>query len=111
MNDLVTVLIGAAWLGILAVVGWGVVTGWRRQLADDGPLPLFRLLERAGVSAAQARTVLGVQDLAHATRSCALCASRTACEIGVAQKWLDERPAGCPNAGLFDRLSAARQSP
>lgn len=111
MNDMVTVLIGAAWLGILAVVAWGVVSGWRRQLADDGPLPLYRLLARSGVSAMQAEAALGIEDLARATRSCALCASRTTCDSGLTGGWLGERPAACPNAGLFERLGVAGRAP
>jgi len=38
MNDIVTVLIGAAWVAIFVVLVWGVVSGWRHQLHDDaGP--------------------------------------------------------------------------
>jgi hypothetical protein len=109
--DVIGVLIGAAWVGILGMLVWGIVTGWRRQLAHDGPLPLFRLLARSGVSAAQAEAALGDEDLARATRSCALCATRSACESGLMGGWLGEYPAGCPNMGLFVRLSAVRPAP
>jgi hypothetical protein len=108
MSNLVTILIGAAWLAIFGMLVWGIVTGWRRQLAQDGPLPLFRLLARSGVSAAQAQKALRAGDLARAARSCALCASRSACESGVMGGWLGEYPAGCPNMQLFVRLSAMR---
>jgi hypothetical protein len=39
MNDIVMVLIGAAWVAIFVVLVWGVVDGWRRQLRNDEVSP------------------------------------------------------------------------
>jgi hypothetical protein len=111
MSNLVTFLVGAAWLAIFGMLVWGILSGWRRQLKQDSPLPLFQLLARSGVSPAQAEAALGSGDLARAARSCALCATRSACESGVMGGWLGEFPAGCPNMRLFVRLSALTPAP
>ena len=104
IESFVTGLIGAAWLSIFAVLVWGIVSGWRRQLRDDSPLPLLRLLELEGVSAAQAEDALGAAELVRAVSRCASCAARTACESGAIGGWAGRRPVGCPNAPLFERL-------
>ena len=111
MNDLVTVLIGAAWVAIFAMLVWGIVTGWRRQMLSDLPLPMFRLLEREGVSLARVEAAVGVNALARAASRCATCAARTACDSGVLGGWLGRRPEGCPNASLLDRVSDRRGTP
>jgi hypothetical protein len=103
MDHLVTILIGAAWLGILGMLIWGIVSGWREPFLRDAPLPLFRLLERDGLTLARAEEAVGVGELARAARRCGSCAARTACETGVLGGWLGRRPLGCPNASLFDR--------
>jgi hypothetical protein len=105
MENMVTILIGAAWMAILGMLVWGVLSGWRRQMLSDLPLPFFRLLGRDGLTLAQAEAAVGVNELANAASRCATCASRGACEAGVLGGWLGRRPAGCPNGSLFDRLS------
>lgn len=106
--DLVTFLIAAAWLAILGVFFWGVVSGWRTQLLSDLPLPFFRLLEREGLTVARAGALVGVAELADAASRCTTCASRRACEAGVLGGWLGRRPAGCPNEQLFERLGGPK---
>lgn len=106
MSEWVAVLIAAAWLAVFAMLVYGVVSGWQRQLREDAPLPLLRLLARDGITLARAEAALGASELARAASRCAGCASRTACETGVVGGWLGRRPAGCPNAALFDRLTA-----
>lgn len=109
MDEWVTVLIAAAWLAVFAMLVYGVVSGWQRQLRADAPLPLYRLLAREGFTPARADAALGASELARAASRCAACASRTACETGVLGGWLGRRPAGCPNAALFDRLTDATE--
>jgi hypothetical protein len=108
MENWVNFLIAAAWVAILAVLLWGTATSWRRQLRDSGPLPMFRLLEREGVSVDNAEQAVGMGALLQAAGRCAVCPARRACESGVAGGWLGRRPQDCPNAALFDRVLAAR---
>lgn len=106
MNMLVSFLIGAAWLAIFGMLAWGIVTGWRRQVRSDMPLPLFRLLERQGLTLARVEEAVGIEELARAAGRCASCAFRPACESGVPGR----RPVGCPNGSLFDRLTRRRMA-
>lgn len=108
MDNLVNFLIGAAWLAILGMLLWGTATGWRRQLRDEGPLPLFSLLERQGVSVEKAEQAVGMGALVRAAGRCAVCPARRACTSGAIGGWLGERPEGCPNAALVERALAAR---
>lgn len=103
--DLVTFLIAAAWLAILGVFFWGVVSGWRTQLLSDLPLPFFRLLEREGLTVARAGALVGVTELTDAANRCTTCASRRACDLG---GFRFTRPAGCPNEQLFERLGGPK---
>lgn len=104
MDNLIPGLIGAAWLAIFVMLVWGVLSGWRRRLREeDAPLPVFRLLERDGLSLARLEDAFGVGELASAAARCASCAARTSCQAGVPGGWLGTRPAGCPNATLFER--------
>ena len=101
MEDILTILIGAAWVAILGMLVWGIFSGWRRQLMSDLPLPIFGLLERDGVTLATAEAVIGINELARAASRCATCAARPSCELG---GFLRTRPKGCPNEPLFERL-------
>ncbi len=109
MDSLIPILITAAWIAIFGVLLSGVLSGWREPLRGDaGPPPLFRLLEREGLALARVERAVGVSELAHAARRCASCALRNACETEMLAGWLSPRPAGCPNAALFDRASGPR---
>lgn len=103
--DLVTYLIAAAWLAIVAVFFWGVASGWRTQLLSDLPLPFFRLLERDGLTVARAGSLIGMTALAEAASRCTTCASRRTCELG---GFRFARPQNCPNEHLLERLGGRR---
>lgn len=68
-----------AWLAIAAILLWGVVEGMRKVLKDDGPLPIFAMLERRGLTLRQVEEAVGMNELARAVRRCAHCASRSDC--------------------------------
>jgi hypothetical protein len=100
--DLIPILITAVWIAIFGVLLSGVVSGWRRELRyDEGPLPMLRLLERDGMTLANAEAVVGIGELARAASRCAACAARRSCELGGFPR---TAPLGCPNAPLFERL-------
>ena len=79
MDNLVTGLLGAAWLAIAAVLLWRVVDGVRKSMRDDSPLPLFLMLERHGLTVAQVEAIAGIEVLARALRRCAHCRARPDC--------------------------------
>jgi len=102
METIAQVTIALAWLAIAAVLLWGIVDGLRRLLKDDGPLPLFALLERQGVTLRQVEEVGGMREIARAARRCALCASRSDC---------NGHPAWCPNETLLQRAKREGTAP
>jgi hypothetical protein len=97
--DMVVVLIGVAWLAIVAVLVAGAVNAFRKGWSNDAPLPLFRELERRGSTPERAGELLGAGQLAHAARRCTYCVTRWECEHGPA-------PAYCPNEEILRRVSA-----
>jgi hypothetical protein len=96
------VAVTVAWLAIAAILLWSVVASLRRFLKDDGPLPLFALLERHGLTMRQAEESVGMNELAQAARRCALCSSRPNCSAD---------PVWCPNEPLLRRLRGAGGAP
>lgn len=96
MNIIVGSAIAAAWLAILAMLAWGVVSGWRRVMEDERPLPFFGKLDALGVSVPQAQEAVGMVALSAAVRRCALCSEKAACAAG--------RRVACPNTELLARL-------
>jgi hypothetical protein len=111
MDELVGFSIAAAWLAIFGMLLWGVVSGFRRQLAEPGDvrLPLLRLLERDGFSVARVQQAVGVDALARAADRCASCAARGVCQAGLLAGWVGTRPDGCPNTALFERVRGLRE--
>lgn len=95
-------IVAVGWLAIAAILFWGVVEGMRKVLKDDGPLPLFALLERQGLTLRQVEETVGMNELAQAARRCALCTSRPNCSAD---------PVWCPNEPLLRRLKAAGDAP
>lgn len=99
MDQLIATLIAAVWVGIIAALVWASVVAWRRQVADDRPLPFFARLEAHGLALAQAEQAVGIHGLTLAVRRCASCQEKAACRAG--------RQADCPNRELFERARGA----
>lgn len=102
METIAQAVIAVAWLAIVALLLWGSVEGLRRLLKDEGPLPLFAMLDRQGVTLRQVEEVAGMQEMARAARRCALCASRSDC---------DGHAAWCPNEALLRRAKGEGGTP
>lgn len=98
METILQATVAVAWLAIAAISLWGFVESTRRVLKDDGPLPLFALLERRRLTLRQVEEVVGITELALAARRCALCSSRSACS---------GYPVWCPNEPLLRRARNA----
>jgi len=99
MNSFVMVMTGAAWTAILAMLAWGAVASWRRVWSDEGPLPLFGMLQRRGL--VLERLEQAPEPLYAAVRRCAMCREKARC-----RDWLERRVGGsapaCPNEDYFD---------
>ena len=102
MDGFDPIILGVVWLAIAALLVWGVVDALRRLLRNDTPLPLFGMLERQGLTLAQAEQVVGINELSHAVRRCALCAVRSEC---------GRRAAFCPNGSLLLRAKVLLGGP
>jgi len=98
--DPVSVLIGVAWLAIGAAMLAGTVGSFRKAWSSEARLPLFREMERRGLTPERAEDAVGMTQLACATRRCTFCAQRPRCERGAA-------PLDCPNEEVLRRSSVA----
>ena len=96
--DMGSVLLGVAWLAIGAVLVAGMVDSFRRVWSADAPLPLFREIERRGLTPASAEVAVGMARLAGAVRRCTLCSARPQCEHG-------DAPLDCPNEEILRRAA------
>lgn len=104
MDTAINLALTAAWLALGALLAYGVFVAWRRV----EPPPLFRMLERYGLSAARVEEAAGREALAAALRRCALCSDRKACARALAVDWLGRGPFACgPNAEFFKQLKGA----
>ena len=96
--DMGSVLVGVAWLAIGAVVVAGIVDSFRKACSSTAPLPLFREIERRGLTPARAEDTVGMTQLAGAVRRCVLCSARPQCEHG-------DAPLDCPNEEILRRAA------
>lgn len=96
---------GVALAGLL----FGVADSWRRILRHAPLLPLWRMLEGAGISRRQLENRAGPRAVRNAEVRCMLCARRSACRAEVALGGLPSED--CANWRLVDQLRlASRQA-
>lgn len=91
--DPVAVLVVLFWLAIAVVATALLLDSFRKALSSDAPLPLFRKLERRGLTLDRVESEIGMAHFAGAVRRCVLCRARRQCERGEA--------VDCPNEELF----------
>lgn len=104
MDTAIDLALTAAWVALGALLAYGAFDAWRRV----EPLPLFRMLERYGLSAARVEEAAGREAFAAALRRCELCSDRKACARALAVDWLGRGPLACsPNAKFFKQLKGA----
>lgn len=103
MDNLVMVMVAAAWLAIVGMLVFGVVARWRMMLRDDGRLPIFGMLARRGLALEGLER--SPESYAVAVRRCAMCRDKALCGA-----WLDGRAASpalaCPNEAFFLEAAA-----
>jgi hypothetical protein len=95
-------VLGAA-LALGAVLVYHAFDTWRR----GEPLPFFQMLERYGLSVAQAEKAVGPEALAAAVRRCELCPDRQDCKFALACHRFGRGPLACPNAAFFEQVKGA----
>ncbi|HKU47068.1 MAG TPA: hypothetical protein VJQ58_09305, partial [Burkholderiales bacterium] len=77
--DAASLIIGLAWLAILAMLAAGLVFECWRRLRPAPRTPFFVRLERRGVSLVQAEHVAGFAGLRGAAARCGSCGATIAC--------------------------------
>jgi hypothetical protein len=97
-----TLLILALFLLLIAAAAPGIYALRKRMAAADGPLEIWRVLNRRGLG--EADTQRDPHGLGYAVRRCMLCPSVETCH-----EWLEggksEGLEGfCPNAGYVQKL-------
>lgn len=99
MESTASLVLVAGFVFIVAVLVLGIVIAWRRVMRSGGPLPMFGMLSRLGITPQRVEESVGLETMAHAVRRCAMCDSRPECEQRVAAGM--PAPEHCPNAGVF----------
>ena len=93
------VLAAVVALSLTVALAFAILTGWRRIMRDDGPLPLFPLLARRAT--APDWKDLDTGTLALAARRCALCGRKQECRAWLASAQSGRCPPYCPNASVL----------
>ncbi|HEX7221547.1 MAG TPA: hypothetical protein VF280_20275 [Burkholderiales bacterium] len=103
--DAAMVVMGLAWLAILAMLAAEVVVESWRRLRGTPRAPFFAMLERSGVSLVQAEQVAGFAGLRSAAARCATCGSAQHCRRALRWDWMGFEMPRCPNAAFFTRVA------
>ena len=96
--------VAATWIALLGLIAWSVHSSWRRVLDNQGPLPLFAMLERRGLDLERLQG--SSESLYGAVRRCAMCREQASCAEWLAGRRSGPAPA-CPNADYMDGAARA----
>jgi uncharacterized protein DUF6455 len=99
MSSALGVVLAVVALSLTGALAFAFLAGWRRIMQDEGPLPLFAMLDRRGTAVAQQG--LEPQTLAHAARRCAFCGYKQECREWFASAQSEPCPPYCLNASLL----------
>jgi len=99
MSSILGVALAAVALSLIVALALAFLTGWRRIMQDEGPLPLFAMLDRRGT--AVDGEALESEMLARAARRCAFCGQKRECRAWLASAQSERCPPYCPNASLL----------
>ena len=106
MSLLTEIALAVAGLSLAAVYVYWMVVAWQRVIHDDGPLPVFNMIKMRQLSPEGLAAVANAANLAPAVRRCMFCRSKEQCRAWCASGKQGERPAYCPNDGLFEQMHA-----
>ncbi len=102
-------IIGFAWLAILAMLACGLVAEAWHLLRGRERVLFVRMLERGGLTLHEAVQAEGYDGLVRAVDRCFNCSDRRACRRSLRWGWLGARDPQCPNAALFEQVRDARK--
>jgi hypothetical protein len=102
-------IIGFAWLAILAMLAWGLVAEVWHLLRGRERVLFVHMLERNGLTLHEAVQAEGYDGLVRAVDRCFNCSDRRACRRSLRWGWLGARDPQCPNAALFEQVRDARK--
>jgi hypothetical protein len=92
------ILVGMAWVAVLAVVaGIGFIERRKFPLGRT-PLPFLGMVQRQGLTIDEVGAVLSPQEMGAAVRACIGCPGRSACGA---------QAGPCPNEALLRRVRVA----
>lgn len=103
MDTAIDLALTAAWLSFGVLLAYHVFNTWQR----GQPLPFFWMLERYGLSVAQAEQAAGKEAFAAALRGCERCSDKKACARALAADCFGRGPLACPNAKYLERVKGA----
>ena len=99
MSSVLGVGLAAVALSLTVALAFLFLAGWRRIMQDEGPLPLFAMLERRGTPVDPEG--LESQTLARAVRRCAFCGHKQECREWLASAQAERCPPYCLNASFL----------
>lgn len=103
--DYALMLIGLAWLAILAMLVGGASIEASRLARRPEKAPFFRVLARHGLTLLQAEQAAGFTGVGEAASRCASCGVRDACRRALRWGRLGFTAPPCPNASFFAQVA------
>ena len=97
-----TILILTLFLLLIAAAAPGIYALRKRMTAADGPLEIWRVLNRRGIGDADMQR--DASGLGYAVRRCMLCPSVESCHEWLEGGKRDGLEEFCPNAGYIQKL-------
>lgn len=108
MDALATILTGAILIAFAAILGHALWAMWRTAMIEQRPLLMPRMLERQGVTLADAADFWTFERAANAARRCTMCRDAKACEAWLARGATAGYESFCPNADFIGSLKRKR---
>ena len=103
--DYALMLVGLAWLAILAMLAGGALVEALKLMHGPEKAPFFGALERHGLTLLQAEQAAGVRGVGEAASRCAACGVRDPCRRALRWGRLGFAAPPCPNAAFFARVA------
>lgn len=96
-------MVAAGAFGLVAALGWALLSAWREASRDEAPPLILRAFVRLGVDGQRFEGEVEGRQLAEAMRRCAFCRRKAECraalDTGDGRGFLRF----CPNAEFFAR--------
>lgn len=108
MDALATILTGGILIAFAAILGHALWAMWRTAMIEQRPLLMPRMLERQGVTLADAADLWTFERAASAARRCTMCRDVKTCETWLARGSTAGYESFCPNADFIGSLKRER---